>query len=185
MKHTIIVMVTAICSHSLADQGQTKFVNAVIIDNNNEKHEGLIHRSFKSKGKLVFLSPDNTKRTYSPSEIKGFSIDSVNYISYSNDFYRVVLSGKKASLYQKCTNNTGEVIYNGTQAVGFVKTTEGNIGDYYLRIKSGAELELISRNKCKNYFIKLFDGNDSLIARIKNNRLKYDEITQLVRLYNE
>ena len=80
-----------------------------IISNNNEKLEGTIKESFK-KGNIVFTNSAGVKKTNTPAEITGFSNGEELYTAYLNDFYKIVSDGKKGSLLQKLTNNSGKLV---------------------------------------------------------------------------
>jgi hypothetical protein len=176
MKPVANLMLLAASLLSLAVSAQDGFKNGTIITDNGEKLEGSIKPLFKSSGKLVFLSQDNKKTTYSPAALKSFSIEGVRYISYFNDFYEEVAGGEKAKLYRKMTDNSGEVIYNGSQAVGFAKTTDGKRGDYYVIRNNESSFDLITEKNFKDYFTRLASDNDSLSSKIKNGSLGYAQI---------
>jgi hypothetical protein len=146
--------------------------------------EGVVKLSSGEKRKLIFLSSENKRKVYTPSEIKNFSIDSINYISYCNDFYEEVSAGLKATLYKKITDYSSEKIYNGIEMVGFVKTMEGKRGDFYLLPAMATQLDLITKKNFKEYFSRLFNTNDSLISQVKNGNLEYSQIKKAVELYN-
>ena len=164
---------------------QTTSSRDYIVTIGNEKVEGVVKLSPGEKGKLIFLSSENKRKVYTPSGIKSFSIDSINYISYCNDFYEEVSAGLKAKLYRKITDCSGEKIYNGVEVVGFVKTMEGKRGDFYLLPATMTQLDLITKKNFRDYFSKLFNTNDSLISKVKNGNLEYSQIKKAVELYNE
>ena len=163
---------------------QTDFKKGFVITTGNEKIEGSIKESFRAKGCIIFSSFDNKKKIYNPLAIKSFSMDGVNYISYCNDFYEEVVAGTKANLYRKVTDNKYEKMYNGNEVIGFVKTTVGKPGDFYLLLATETKLDLITKANFKNYFIKLSNANDSLISRIKDGSVAYSQIKTVVDLYN-
>lgn len=160
---------------------QDHFNPGFVITISNEK----IADSLKlSEGKLI-ATKSGRKKIYMPWEVKGFSINTLNYVSYSNDFYKEIISGAKAGLYQKLTDYRNEKMYNGTEMIGFVKTTEGRKGDYYVLLATQTKLELITKKNFNTYFITLFNGNDSLIAKIKNGSLNYDQVEEAISLFNK
>ena len=163
---------------------QWNFKKGVIITASGEKIEGSISPSFKINGKLTFLSGDNNKQTYKPFELKAFTVDSINYFSYSNDFYEELSTGPKATLYKKITDNSDERVYNGSEAVGFTKTTEGSKGAFYLRCGEEIKLDLIIRKIFKNYFARLFEKDEKTVSKIKDGRLDYGQLKNVVELYN-
>jgi hypothetical protein len=164
---------------------QTTSSRGSIVTIANENAEGVVKLSPGEKGKLIFLSSENKRKVYTPSGIKSFSIDSINYISYRDDFYEEVSAGLKAKLYKKITDHSGEKIYNGAEVVGFVETTEGKRGDFYLLPATMTQLDLITKKNFRDYFSKLFNTNDSLLSQVKNGNLEYSQIKKAVELYNE
>lgn len=165
----------------LISRAQTNFKDGSITNSSGEEKKELIRLS---KGKLVGLSSTNTKTEYKPAEVKNFKIDGENYISYSNDFYKEIVTGAKAVLYQKVSDNSEEKLYNGTEVVGYLKTTEGRVGDYYILLTNEKELNLVTRKMYKDYFTKLFVNHEDLVSKVKNGTLGYDQIKESVELYN-
>ena len=160
---------------------QTGFKKGSIVTTNDEELD--ISLKF-AKGKVIALPPGKRQKVYTPGELKSFVIDTINYISYSNDFYQEIAAGKKAMLYQKITDNRNEAIYNGSEAIGFLKTTVGKIGDFYVLLATETKLELINEKNFKNYFSKLFIANDTLSSKIADERLSYHQIKDAVEFYN-
>ena len=144
-----------------------------------------LSKNLSKKERLSIAASGNTNKTYAPSEVKSFTLDGINYISYSNDFYREITRGSKAQLYQKVTDNSGEKIYNGAEIVGYVTTTPGKRGDYYLTTAPGSNLDLITKKNFRDYFLKLFNNNESLVSKIKDKSLDYEQLKEAVDLYNK
>jgi hypothetical protein len=184
MKQAIHSIIFFFLFFPVLTSAQSDFKKGLIVTTNNEKLEGTIKESFRSKGVIIFLSAGGNKKTYSPSDIQSFSIDTISFISYSNDFYKEISSGTKARLYQKVTDNSGKMLYNGTEAVGYIKTTEGRPGDYYLLLAAKTELDLITKKSFEKYFIDLLNENETLLTKIKDGTLGYTQIAKLIELYN-
>ena len=134
------------------------------------------------KGKLVTESSPG--KSYRPGDLKSFRIDSTNYISYENDFYNEVTTGKLVTLYQKITDNHSEKIYNGADPVGFLKTTDGNIGDYYILVSTTGNFDLVNKKNFKNYFLKMLTTHDNLASQIESGSLGFAQIKQVTDMYN-
>jgi hypothetical protein len=75
-------------------------------------------------------------------------------------------------------------MYNGAEVVGFVQTSEGRTGDYYVQIANESKLDHISKKNFRNYFSRLFSNNDSVSVKLKNDEIGYDQVKELVILYN-
>ena len=172
------LLLLAIFSFKQNSVGQVN--TSYIITSKNERIESVIKLE---KGKLT--SENGKTKTYAPDEVKSFTIEGVNYISYTNDFYKETISGPKAALYQKVSNNSAQKIYNGAEVIGFVQTTDGKIGDYYVRLANESRLDYINKKNFRNYFGKLFNNNDSVAVKLKNEEIGYDQVRELVTLYNK
>jgi hypothetical protein len=185
MKKPLKLMSLLIYFFSNQATAQTTSPGNYLVTINNEKVEGVAILSSGGKGKLIFLSRENKRKVYTPSEIKNFTIDTINYISYSNDFYEEISAGPKAKLYKRITDYSDEKIYNGVDPVGFVKTMEGKRGDFYLLPAEKTQFDLITKKNFRDYFSKLFGTNDSLTTKVKNGTLEYSQVKKAVELYND
>lgn len=163
MKRNILLILFWFFLFPITGSSQDGYEKGVIITLDGEKHEGLIKKSFKRTGKLQFISSDNMRKKYVPFSLKGFCIGGIDYIAYEYDFYEQIFADERVKLYRKVTSNRNEIIYNGAEIIGFVKTTEGRIGDYYVRSGPDMKLELINKNNLKKYF-----RSDALSLRIKD-----------------
>ena len=170
-------VVALLCISILATQAQTSFSTGSLVTSNNES----ISEPIKiSKGKLTTQSG----KSYRPSELKSFTVESANYISYQNDFYKEVTTGKLVTLYQKVTDNRNEKLYNGVEVVGYVQTTNGGVGDYYILTSATGKLDFVNKKNFKSYFLQMLKGNDSLTAQIESGSLGYNQIKEVTERYN-
>ncbi len=160
---------------------QPDFKKGFIVTANNETIEDSLRFW---KGKLITVAPGKGQKIYSPGTIKRFSIGTMNCISYSNDFYKEVTSGITAGLYQKLSDNSGELMYNGTEPIRFLETTHGAIGDLYILTDPGRQLVRISKKDFKNYFSKLLVANNNLFARMRWESLSYRQVKKVLEVYN-
>ena len=163
---------------------QSDFKKGLVITFSNEKLEGSIKESLKSKGTIVFLSVDGKKSTFSAATIKNFSIDSTNYAAFSNDFYKEITGGVKAILYKRETDNSNIPIYNGAEIVGYTKTMEGKKGDYYVWLNTEKKLSLITEELFEVFFTPLFSNDTITQTAIKDKTLGYAQIKKLIEKYN-
>ncbi|MBC7888603.1 MAG: hypothetical protein H7Z13_12045 [Ferruginibacter sp.] len=171
---------TASAQTTVAPDG---FTTGYFVSAGNEKSEGFIKESFK-KGSIAFTNADGSKKSFSPADINEFGIGATVYIAYMNDFYKVTASGNKGSLLQKVTNNSGKVLYNGTEAYA-ANTTEGKPGDYYLRIKAGDKVALVTKQNFEKVFASFCGDCTNLQTSIQGKQLDYTTIEKAVELYND
>jgi hypothetical protein len=159
---------------------QEGFKKGFVITLNDEKSEGSIKGFLKSKGTIVFLSSDGKKSTISAGTVKSFSIDSTNYAAFSNDFYKEITGGAKATLYKRETDNSNIPIYNGTEMVGYTKTMDGKKGDYYVWLSTEKKLSLVTEKSFESFFTSLFINDSITQTAIKNKTLGYKQIIKVI-----
>ena len=184
MKQSIYLTLLLIPLFRFPGAGQAGFRKGHIITANHVRIDGFIKNSFRTKGELLILQDHGYKKTYTALEIKSFKIDSTSYISFCNDFYEEIVVGKKASLYQKITNNGDAKIYNGSEVVGYIKASPGRSGDFYISLSPGISLELITQKNFKGYFTSLFNKNNQA-SSISDETLQYSNIRTVVELFNK
>jgi len=172
---------------SIAASAQTNstpdgFTTGYLINSSNDRLEGSIKESFK-KGTISFNSTSGISKNYTPSEINEFAIGQDVYLAYMNDFYKVTSAGTKGSLLQKVTNNKGKMLYNGSDAYA-ATTTDGKIGDFYLKIKSTEKVALVTKQNFEKVFASFCGDCTALQANILAKQLDYSTLDKAVEQYN-
>lgn len=158
------------------------FATGYLINSSNDKLEGFIKESFK-KGTISFNAASGTNKSYSPADINEFTIGQDLYVAYMNDFYKVTAAGNKGSLLQKVTNNKGKMLYNGSDAYP-ATTTEGKIGDFYLKIKAAEKVALVTKQNFENVFASFCGDCTALQTSIQGKQLDYSSLEKAVEQYN-
>ncbi len=161
------------------------FLPGYIITGNNEKIEGFIKESLKSQGGIAFVSNKGEKKQYNSFSLQSFFVNNTTYVSYSNDFYKVIVTGSKGALYQKATDNSGKLINTDAEA-RVATTTDGKIGDYYLQIKStdSDDFALITKKNFESVFTKVCADCVALQNDIKAKQIDYAQVVKAVEVYN-
>ncbi len=178
----VFTLITALLSLStLVVSAQTE-TKGTIVTSANEILEGSIKDQMQKKGTILFTNATGSKKLYSPSDISGFTINGVKYVSYANDFYKEVATGGKASLFIRVTDNSGKTIYNGAEPV--VLATEGKSGDYYLQVKTDSKFNLVTKKNFANVIGSVCADCLSVQSDIKSGQLSYAQITKVVEQYN-
>ncbi len=167
----------------LMAQAPAGFETGSVVLANNTKLEGFVKESLASKGSVSFATTSGSKKTYSVSDLNGFSYKNDIYIVYSNDFYKTVLKGSKVSLYQKQSNNSGKLLYNGSEAFT-ATTTAGNIGDFYIQLNNSDDLLLVNTKNFETVILKEFASCNSIIADIKSKQLDFAQLNKVVDRFN-
>lgn len=170
---------TASAQNNLVPTGNN---NGYFITNTNEKSEGLIKESFK-KGTITVTTTNGSTKTFAPADITEFAIGTNVYIAFMNDFYKVTAAGNKGSLLQKVTNNSGKMLYNGTEAYT-ANTTKGKPGDYYLKINATDKVALVTSQNFEKVFASFCSDCTALLTNIQEKQLNYTSIEKAVEQYN-
>ncbi|TDO27103.1 hypothetical protein [Sediminibacterium goheungense] len=177
---TFVILMMGLSILSVSAQTEVK---AVIVTSSNETLEGTIKDQMQKKGNIVFISSAGAKKLFAPSDITGFTINGVKYVSYANDFYKEVSTGSKAGLFIRVTDNSGKTIYNGAEPV-VLATAEGKAGDYYLQIKSDGKFNLVSKKNFTEVMSALCADCLAIQSGLKSGQLTYTQIDKLVEQYN-
>ena len=181
----LLLTVTLSTSSTTFAQAPSGFKTGYIIAADGIRKEGFIKESFKSKASIVFQSADGKKTTYTGSDINEAGVDGVVYITYLSDFFKVINNGAKVSLYQKVSDASGKVIYNGTEVVGVNTGTEGSINDHFIKTNGTNNLVLITKKNFEQVVLAHCTDCPALVESIKSDKVNYEEIEKAVQLYND
>jgi hypothetical protein len=95
-----------------------------------------------------------------------------------------VLVNGKASLLQKQSDNSGKMIFNGSEA-SVATTTEGKIGEWYLLTASNGDLHLLGKKNFDAVLTNALTDCPAFLADLKAKTFAYDQLTQAVVKYNQ
>ncbi len=166
-----------------AQTNTTDFLPGSFTSFSNEKTVGTVKQQFKQRGLIVFAASNGKKTPYTPNEIQGFEINGEQYISYSGDFYKVMVTGAKLNLLQKVTDNNGKIYYNGSQPITTVAVT-GKINDYYLQQIASDGFYHITAENYRTVAEQVFANNATILAAIKSNQTDYSKLAESVTKIN-
>ncbi len=166
-----------------AQSNTTDFLPGSFTSFSNEKTIGTVKQQFKQRGAIIFTASNGKKTAYTPNEIQGFEMNGEQYISYSGDFYKVMVTGAKLNLLQKVTDNAGKIYYNGSQAIATIGV-EGKLNDYYLQQTSTDGFYRITAENYKAVAETVFAGNPTILAAIKSNQTDYSKLAESVTKVN-
>jgi hypothetical protein len=159
------------------------FQKATITLANNETVEGYIKDGGIAKGTVQFVAASGSKKSYSAAELNALTVNGETYLALSNDFYKVLVNGK-ASLLQKQSDNSGKMIFNGSEA-SVATTTEGKIGEWYLLTASNGDLHLLGKKNFDAVLTNALTDCPAFLADLKAKTFAYDQLTQAVVKYNQ
>lgn len=189
MKHLFTIIATSFVVTMATAQGSKptglteEFQPGYIITYANEKTEGYIKDALKNKSAVVFATSAGDKKNYSTADVKEFAIKGERYVSHQNDFYKVITTGGKGSLYQKVTDNNGKVVYVGSEPT-VVTTTEGKKGNYYLQVGNNGKLALVTEKNFEAVFATYCADCPALQEGIKTKQYAYTDVSKAVEQYN-
>ncbi|MFX5233376.1 hypothetical protein ABTC74_19715, partial [Acinetobacter baumannii] len=83
------------------------FQQGTVTSYSNETSSGAIKPMFKQRGVIIFQNANAQKKQLSPNEISAFTLGTDQFSAYTNDFYKIVTKGEKASLLERVTDNGG------------------------------------------------------------------------------
>ena len=182
MKKMIVLLVLMVSASPFLLHAQADFAKGTVVTATNETLEGTIRDQTKNKGTIVFESSAGRKKVYTAAELNGFTLNGANYISYSSDFYKVIVPTGKAGLCQRVTDNSGKMLYNGAEVV-VVTTAEGKSGDFYIQ-KTDGQFFLVSQKNFETVTLAAFADCATVVAEIKTKQVDYTQLTKLVEHYN-
>ena len=181
----LLALAFLITPSSLLAQAPEGFKSGYIVTADGNRLEGFIKESFKSKAAIVFQNAAGKKTTYGGNEVNEVGLEGTSYISYANDFFKVLASGHKASLLQKVSDATGKVIYNGNEAAGISSGTEGRINDLFFKTSSQSGLTLVNKDNLNNVAVTAFGDCPALLGSAQSGQLQFTELEKIITRYNE
>ena len=109
---------------------------------------GYVKDNIKKLASVVYVDNSGANRkTYSASQINGATVEATGYICISGDFFKTLSAGKMNFL-QKASNASGNVSYNGSEAI-FNNGTEGKTGDYF--VYADNKLKLLNKKTLESF----------------------------------
>lgn len=172
-------------SARLKAQAPAGFTDGYIVLTDGSRLQGFIKENFKNKASFVFQPTVGKKVTYGGNAVNEVNVSGVSYISYANDFFKVLSTGNKASLLQKVSDATGKVIYNGNEAAGISSGTEGRINDYFIKSSNQSGLTLVTKDNLNAVAGSLFGDCPALSTPAKTGQLQFTELEKIVVRYND
>lgn len=170
--------------NGLLAQAPAGFTAGYIVTADGSRLEGFIKENFKGKASFVFQQAGGKKVTYGGNAVNEVNVGGAAYISYANDFFKVVTPGTKANLLQKVSDATGKVIYNGNEAAGISSGTEGRINDLFIKTNGQTGITLVTKDNLNTIAVTLFGDCPSLLDNAKAGQLQFAELEMIISRYN-
>lgn len=184
MKKMIASLLFAAVSFSSVEaQSGSDFQKGAVLTATNETLDGSIRDQTAKKGTILFQSASGKKTVYSPAEISGYQLNGSSFVSYASDFYKVLVAPGKAGLYQRITDNSGKMLYNGAEVIS-VTTAEGKAGDYYIQLQADSKWIRVTQKDFEATAVAAFANCASVVSAIKNKQSDYTQLAKLVEQFN-
>jgi len=168
----------------------SQFVPGYYYTLSGEKVKGWIRHDFSAKfgsggdNTIKFKSSsEEKKKKFNSKEICCFVIgkDSfavvrnfeMNAFAYYDEDFAKVISAGKLVLYEHFSTVPSGSAYGGTYDIS-----------NYLISKNGGQVRKIKRGNFKELMSELVSDNAELVNKINNKEIKFDQIVELVNIYN-
>ncbi|MFT3677255.1 MAG: hypothetical protein QM781_15265 [Chitinophagaceae bacterium] len=178
----IISLLTVYAAGAQAPSGYTA---GYIIGPDQVKVEGFVKEKFKSKATIEFQSAAGKKSSYAASDLQEVGIAGDRYVTHKDDFFKQLSAGSRVTVFQKVSDASGKVIYNGSQAVGVSAGTDGAISDYFFRKSGDAGLTWISKKNLGQTLAVFFADCSTLAEQVRNGAPAYTAVPELAAQYNQ
>ena len=156
--------------------------NAAILFNGTTL-QGSFRNDINKTGMLTYLDASSKKQQLSASQVKECSIDQHRYISYKNDFFEVVTTGNRYTLYQKVTDNDGKLTYNGTEAT-VMQGSEGRKGEYFISVSGDPDLTWLKKKEYVAIIKPMAKDCQAVLGQLESGKTAYTELPALVGTLN-
>lgn len=145
--------------------------------------QGNFRNDINRTGTLTYVDATNKKQQLNASQVKECSIDQHRYISYKNDFFEVVATGNRYTLYQKMTNNDGKLTYNGTEA-SVLQGSEGRKGEYFISAPGNQNLTWLKKKEYVSIIKPMAKDCQAVLGQLESGKTAYTELPALVGTLN-
>lgn len=177
------MLLVAILIGFFAQAQNSDFQQGTVTSYGNETSTGAIKPLFKQRGVIIFQNSNAQKKQLSPNEISAFTVGTEQFSAYTNDFYKLVIKGEKASLLERVTDNSGKIYYNGAVPVN-TPSLEGKIGDYYVLKNGTTEPVLISGPAFKRNAKAVFGDCSTIAGALTVETVDLTTLKNLLDQYN-
>lgn len=182
-----LTLAIALSLASIQVQAQTEapkgFKKGKLILADSTVTAGFVKANLGNAASVQFLAEaGGKKKTYSGAELISAEIDGTSYLCINGDFFKVVCNGELAFL-QKESDASGQVTYNGTNAI-ISNGTEGKTGDYFIYTSHKKELKLVSKKNIDEVAAASFAGYPAAIDKAKAANGDVSQLKDAVIIYN-
>lgn len=168
------------------------YLEGYVIERDSTVLKGLIQRKPGDSPSLYtgikFISESGEKRKYRAKDVKGFGYGFEHFVSDGNFVYAQVDKGSRIDIFLRVPKGVGRQIdhslYLPWQNPGPGDYVFDHTAVYYLR-KRGKGYHQISESNFRNSTSKYFSDCQRLSNAIKKKSLKFEDLFEIVRFYND
>lgn len=167
-------------------KNNSQYVEGYIINNDSVKIEGLIKAinvsDYKKYASIIFVYKRGYKTHYGPAQIKAYGYLNNKFISKEGFFFKEIIIGDRVSLYKgvhymPMPPTMGP---NGT----FTGGGSSKATNFYLIRKGDKKFKLVGKFDFKVIYNSYFRDCDELAQKIYHKKLRYRDLKEIVREYN-
>jgi len=155
---TVLLQIETLNAQPAPEKEADGYLSGEIVLADNSTITGTVKDNIRKKGEITVLR-DGKKTKYKADEISSVRIGSSNYITNGYTFYELLWQGTNLTLLRKANEPSG-VRYIGAEPI-VISNSEGDINDYFVKIKTDASLTLINAKNVRDVLKKLC-GNCSI-----------------------
>jgi hypothetical protein len=159
------------------------YSKATIVLQDNSSLTGYIKDNMKKDATISFVNEKGDKKNkYNGNDIASVEIDASKFTCIKGDFFKVISNGE-LSFLQKSSDASGNVTYNGSEAI-YASGTPGKIGDYFFYDNKSKELKLVSNKTFETVTASAFAGYAPAIEKAKSAQGNIAQLGEAVSLFN-
>lgn len=145
---------------------------------------GFIKEDFRKKASLSFIPQNGGKKTtYDGNQLNGIQLDTLQFICYKGDFYRVICTGGM-QLLEKWSDASAKPVYIGTEAQ-FINGTEGKPGDLYLYVPAKHDLVWMNKKNSSDNRTRLLAGCPAALEKVQQPDANMEQLKSAVIQFNQ
>jgi hypothetical protein len=136
---------------------------------------------YHSAHTVDFISADGKRTRYKAKKVSGFDRAGTRFVTIGRSFYEIIQEGKRITKYKKT------VAYRtGTTRVEaeFSPSPMHFVTEIFYIKKNNGELLQIQEDYFLENFSRYFSDCPELSKRIKNKELRYEDLDQIIYVYN-
>lgn len=166
-----------------AQQPPEGFSNGVITFVNGQTVNGPVQNRLAKKGTFILLTETGKKQTCTAEQVTAVLVGNSRFITIGYEFFEVITEGAAMNLYRKASSAAGQIRYNGNEPVA-ITGSDGVVGDYFVTLPGNTAPKLISRKNFEQQMGNLCAGCSQVVNDIKEKKLGYEQLKELVGQYN-